>query len=542
MRISPVAGLIVVCLIGATSFPRPAATADPAGPDVEAERPEESLRVLDDGRRLVEWAGYAESKSADRIIYVATDGTGDLNCDGTADQEEINEALERVAGDERLTTVHLKGPGTFVVSDTVRIGSNTVLQGDADAVLTVLPHPEAMWPPFKAMIECRGYGVESITVRGFEIRGNRDSFSSDRHYYSLYLANAYDVTVHDMYIHDASGDGVKLQHTRSRFSGTTPDPAEGRWVSIPEEELEIYEALREQRGRSVNSRIYSNRIESVGHDGIYILGVEGVEVDHNYIYNCRTNSNVRFSGCDSFTVHHNVLRGDPNRGHSGNAGIQIQNGRAEVDAVKIHSNRISHKGLGGIIIYGGGEFGAQNGIHVHHNEISDCMIAGIRLFGVHNTLLEHNTLHGNHGDGILYYWVYSPDPRRRPGDPPEGETYSTIVRDNIIAGSLPGPGPESAWGKAGRAAPVSGFGINNCVTERQPGDERPGVALDGTHQFVAERNCIFGNANGPYNHASSETDIHQDPLLVDAEGGDFRLRPDSPCIGAATDGGNIGAD
>ena len=104
-------------------------------------------RVVDEQQRLEQWEGYAQAKAEERIVYVATDGTGDFNCDGTDDQVEINQALQRVAADDQLTTVHLKGPSTYTVSDTIRLQSDTILQGDADAVLTVLPPQEAQWQP-----------------------------------------------------------------------------------------------------------------------------------------------------------------------------------------------------------------------------------------------------------------------------------------------------------------------------------------------------------------------------------------------------------
>ncbi len=501
----------------------------------DAQHPAECRRVMDNSQRLEQWQGYAQAQAEKRIVYVAGDGSGDFNCDGTDDQVEISQALQRVAADAHLTTVHLKGPHTYTISDTIRIGSHTILQGDADAVLTVIPHQEAQWQPFKGLIECDGHGVQNITIRGFEILGNRASFSSDRHYYSLNLMNAYDVTINDMYIHDASGDGIKLEHRGTAFVGTGPDQADGSWVKINEDELGHFNELQEARGRSVNSRFYNNHVESVGHDGIYILSVDDFEVYNNYVFNCRTNSTVRLSGCSDYSIHDNVLRSHPARVFSGNAGVQAQSGSRQVDNVEIYGNEIFRMALGGIVIYGRAEFGTQTGFHVHDNIIYDCAIAGIRIYGAHNTVVENNILYGNHGDGILHWFLYTPLPEnRRPGEPPAGEKYTTIVRNNIIAGTLPLP----ARTMEARAAPLCGFGLNNCVVT---GDEEdPSRFMPDNHRFISEHNCIWNNVKGPYNNAASDTDIHADPLFVDAENADFRLQPGSPCRGAGTDGQDLG--
>ncbi|MGB9929232.1 MAG: hypothetical protein ACPK85_12660, partial [Methanosarcina sp.] len=69
----------------------------------------------------------AVESSSVKKIYVSADGSGDYNCDGSDDQAEINQALEYAAKNPGFATVHLKGPNTYVISDTVLIGSNTVL-------------------------------------------------------------------------------------------------------------------------------------------------------------------------------------------------------------------------------------------------------------------------------------------------------------------------------------------------------------------------------------------------------------------------------
>ncbi|MDR7667310.1 hypothetical protein RG963_16325, partial [Methanosarcina sp. Z-7115] len=60
------------------------------------------------------------------IVYVAGDGTGDFNCDGKDDHVQINKALKFVADKSAYTTVHLKGPFTYVIDDTLLIGSDTI--------------------------------------------------------------------------------------------------------------------------------------------------------------------------------------------------------------------------------------------------------------------------------------------------------------------------------------------------------------------------------------------------------------------------------
>ena len=84
------------------------------------------------------------------IVWVAGDGSGNFTCDGIDDQVEINQALAYVAENPQLTTVYLKGPNTYVLSDTVFVGNETILEGDPAAVIKLIDHAD--WPVFKPMI------------------------------------------------------------------------------------------------------------------------------------------------------------------------------------------------------------------------------------------------------------------------------------------------------------------------------------------------------------------------------------------------------
>src|SRR5665647_1027612 len=108
---------------------------------------------------------------SNKTVYVAGDGSGDFNCDGSDDHIEINKALEYVAENPQYTTVHLKGPGTYVISDSIFIGSNTVLEGDSTAVIKLANH--AGWPAMRPLIQqMNSLRNDNITVKGFEVNGN----------------------------------------------------------------------------------------------------------------------------------------------------------------------------------------------------------------------------------------------------------------------------------------------------------------------------------------------------------------------------------
>lgn len=61
-------------------------------------------------------------------VYVATDGSGDYNCDGVDDHVEINEAIDYI-NSIGGGIVHLKN-GTYLISDAIIVHSNTILEGE----------------------------------------------------------------------------------------------------------------------------------------------------------------------------------------------------------------------------------------------------------------------------------------------------------------------------------------------------------------------------------------------------------------------------
>ena len=119
-----------------------------------------------------------QSKSSltpsNKTVYVAADGKGNFNCDGSDDQVEINKALAYVAENPQFTTVHLKGPNTYVISDSIFIGNNTTLEGDPTAVIKLIDNAD--WPSNKPLIaQIDSTGIHGVTIKGFEINGNHNN-------------------------------------------------------------------------------------------------------------------------------------------------------------------------------------------------------------------------------------------------------------------------------------------------------------------------------------------------------------------------------
>ena len=136
--------------------------------------------------------------SSPPIIYVSGNGIGDFNCNGTNDQVQINQALQLVANSTEYTTVHLEGPFTYVINDTILIGSNTTLEGDSTSVIKLANHTG--WPAMKPLIQqISNSGNDNITVRGFEVNGNyagNSEITLGRGYYNImYFINSKNVKV-----------------------------------------------------------------------------------------------------------------------------------------------------------------------------------------------------------------------------------------------------------------------------------------------------------------------------------------------------------
>jgi hypothetical protein len=408
---------------------------------------------------------FLSSRPSGKVIYINTNGSGDFNCDGIDDQVEINKALAYVAENPEYSTVYLKGPNTYTISDSIFIGSNTVLEGDRTAVIKL--KDKAGWEEEKPLItQMDSAGNRDITIKGFEIDGNHDNNSEidrGKGYYNLIqLVNSENVQVNNMYMHDSHGDGLKIS-------------------------------------RSSNIKFYDNRIYKLGHDALYVIYSPNVEAWNNTI-TCRTNSGLRVYNTNHVSFHNNIINSEG----EGGAGIQVQKSDPStvIDDIEIYNNLLNQTNAAGVWVTGYGSKYSKDSakdIHIHHNKFYKAgtdqgadWAGGIVLNGFQNTLIENNLFDGCYGAAIAHKKVSSFSA--------PGTGYTTIVKNNIIINTQ----PSHSAGK--------GYAVFN--------------KLNGTHSFNLENNCLSNNSGGNYMYTNSTSDVKVNPGFVENVSNNKSLRKD----------------
>jgi hypothetical protein len=419
---------------------------------------------------------------SNNTVYVAGDEGGNFTCDGSDDQVEINEALAYVAENPHFTTVHLRGPNTYVISDSILIGNNTTLEGDPTAIIKL--EDDADWSGSKPLItQVESTGNHNITIQGFEINGNHDQ-NKDRkrgegYYNMINFLDSKNIQVHDMYMHDGHGDGLRAE-------------------------------------RSSSIQFYNNTIYKLGHDGLYAIECQDIEAWNNNI-TCRTNSGLRIWNSNHVKFHDNVIDSFYHWS-AGGPGIQIQKSTGVMNDIEVYNNTIHNTYGPGIWLIGYGHSypkeEAEN-VLIYKNIFYNTgknpnidWVGGIVTSGFYNTFIENNVFDGvYHAAIIQMYPPFSTGLDDSTDLSPLGKGYTTVVRNNIIVNTR----------------------------ERTKDPDRTGYAvinyLPETHNIVLENNCLYKNPRN-YRNCSSTSDIYAAPLFVNYGKHDYHLKPASPCIGA----------
>ncbi|MGB9930110.1 MAG: right-handed parallel beta-helix repeat-containing protein [Methanosarcina sp.] len=404
-------------------------------------------------------------------VYVSGDGSGDYKCDGKDDHVQINQALKFVSGNSKYTTVHLKGPFTYVIDDSLLIGSNTILEGDSTVVLKLANN--AGWPTMKPLIkQMSSKGNSNIVIRGFEVNANHDGnpkvVKGKGYYNIMYFTHCNNVKVCNMYMHDGHGDGLRI-----------------KWGD--------------------NVQFYNNKVYKLGHDGFFASECKNVEAWNNKI-TCRTNSGLRVWNSNNVKLHDNTIDSFYLRS-TGGPGIQVEKSAGTMDKIEIYNNVFDNTYGPGIWLFNYDTAASTKeqgkNIYIHHNifystgtNTGITWVGGIVASGFHNTLIENNVFDGVYHAAVanIYPSGYSPDYSLKAGK------YETYMRNNIIVNTR----------KRIKDPSGTGYGVINYLSD--------------THTIVLDNNCLYNNIAGNYKNCKSTTDIYTNPLFADPKNHDYHLQ------------------
>lgn len=241
---------------------------------------------------------------------------------GAANQNDINQELQQ-GGRIRLPA------GTYILTDSIILQSNTILEGEPGTVITIPDH--AGWPAWKPLIS--GNRVQNVTIRNFEINANSNGNSETPHgagfYNCIYMIDCDNVQVYNCTFHDSLGDGLRIK-------------------------------------RCENIKFYNNFVYRLGHEGFYGIDSQYIECFNNRI-TTRTNSGLRIWNSANVRFHDNVIDAQLDAG-GGDSGIQIEDSKGTVGNVEIYNNVLNRTWGKGVwlVAYDSGVSNTQR-VLIHHN-------------------------------------------------------------------------------------------------------------------------------------------------------------------------------
>lgn len=267
------------------------------------------------------------------VITVAGDGSGDYNCDGKYDHVQINQALEYAAKNPG-TTVHLKGPFTYVIGDSLLIGSKTILEGESGVKiklasgLPVWGGRESSIVDKKAMLMIRGSSANDIAIKNLTVDGSQsDYYPNVRLGTSCYnmatIVNCNGLTVKDVTFQNGCNDAMLISD-------------------------------------SSNILIDTVTVNKCGHDGVYAYHVTGITVKNSKFIN-RTNSSVRFDSVTNGVMKNNECT----TSGGGYAGLELQGTLKNIEA----SGNYFHDLPAPAIVHLNTK---ETNVNIHDNRIENC--------------------------------------------------------------------------------------------------------------------------------------------------------------------------
>jgi polygalacturonase len=266
-----------------------------------------------------------------QVVNVAGDGSGKFNCDGIDDHVQINQALEYAANNPG-TTVHLKGPFTYDIGDSLLIDSNTILEGESGATIK-LAKGLPIWggrgssiSAEKAMLMIRGSSATSVTIRNLTVDGSQSDYYPHiilgwSSYNMATLIGCNGLTIRNVTFKNGCNDAMLMS-------------------------------------KCSNVMIDTVTVNKCGHDGVYAYNINGITVKNSKFIN-RTNSSCRF-----YTVTDGVFaNNDCTTSGGGYAGLELE---GTVKNVEVYGNNF-HDLAGPAIAHVNSK---ETNVNIHDNKMS----------------------------------------------------------------------------------------------------------------------------------------------------------------------------
>ena len=432
-----------------------------------------------------------------QTVYVATDGSGDYNCNGTNDEIEINQALSYI-NSQGGGTVSLKS-GTYSIDNQIKIYDNTIFEG-VDSLSTIIKIKDwSSIPQETPFIINSNFDNNddtivnnNITLRNFSFDGNRiNNEEEDDHW---------------------PGDSW---HTAVAFKGVS---------NININAVNVYNSLNDafqlEYCNTVN--VTNCSTSYIGHDAIYFI-YSNYLIAENNTFDLAANAGVRTDNSNHILINNNYIFDKD--GYGGDAIEIAYRGQDDImDDLIIENNIIEQAPMSGITLYSD-DPSITNGSIIRNNVIYQVgsttslnESAGINITNFDNVIIQNNTIYNCVGSGIRFgsEWYYSNSSTPR----------SATITNNIITGNTV-------------------YGSDNVY----------GIEILDITSINNDYNNIWDNKSGNYHNCTQgANDISVDPLYVNApyndDSGnnpyfnnvDLSLQSTSPCIDQGTTIGSITND
>jgi hypothetical protein len=288
-----------------------------------------------------------------------------LSPSGYSDQNEINQALLS-AYNSGGGTVYLNA-GIYNIDGQIKIGSNTRLEGDPQAIIRVSSSSSQWFTGLNGVIGAISEPLNNVEISGFQVDGNcenlptsysssdSDPHDAERLIYIQADSGAFsnNISVHDMKLYDAYSDGVHIAFAN-------------------------------------NVNCYNDFCSNCQHDAIYYVNVLGGSVSNNEIAGI-TDDCSRLDNCQNIKVNSNTFfsySGNNNHGsyEHGDNGIQIGNqgvsfgvGSPKPDStenIDVFDNTFADNGLQAVIL----DAAEASNVYVHDNKFVD--VSGLNTSGI----------------------------------------------------------------------------------------------------------------------------------------------------------------